>query len=288
MSSPAPSPLLPAFRTVAIAGVGLIGGSIAAALRQRGLSQSIVGLGRNPRRLEAARQAGLIDRAVTDPAAVADADFVVVCTPVDRIAADVLALAAHTGAGALITDAGSVKGTICRELSGRIAPPREFIGSHPLAGSEKFGFEHADARLFEGRVCVVTPDASNSATAVDRVRAFWQALGMRVVEMTPARHDEILALTSHLPHAAAAALASLLTGDVAEFAASGFRDTTRIAGGDPALWAAIFTANREPVLRQIDRFLQQLAELRAAIAANDIERIEPLLRAAQRQRETLE
>lgn len=278
----------PSFETVAVCGVGLIGGSIAAAVKERGVARTVIGLGRNPARLKAAAAAGLIDRGETDPAGVAEADLIVVCTPVDRIAADAVSLAAHAQPGALLTDAGSVKGSICGAVTGKLPKGVEFVGSHPLAGSEKAGFEHADAGLFDGRVCIVTPADANTGDGLSRVRSFWESLGMSVVEMSPSRHDEILALTSHLPHAVAAVLASLLTEDAAEFAASGFRDTTRIAAGDPALWAAIFGANREPVLGQIDRYVQQLGELREAIAAGDLERMTLLLREAQQLRTRLE
>lgn len=273
--------------TVAVVGVGLIGGSIAAAVKQRGIAQRVIGLGRNSERLAAARRAGLIDRGETEAAAISDADLIVVCTPVDRIAADVIALAAHAKSGALFTDAGSVKAAICRDLDGRLPPEVAFVGAHPLAGSEKAGFEHADANLFDGRVCVVTPDDSTPPAALTPVSGFWEALGLRVVEMPPQRHDEVLALTSHLPHAVAAALASLMSDDVADFASTGFRDTTRIAGGDPGLWAAILGANREPVVGQIDRIQQQLAALREAIVAEDVDRIASLLRDAQERRSRL-
>ncbi len=282
-----PATPAPAFQTVAIVGVGLIGGSIGAAVKARGVAQTVIGLGRNHERLEAARRAGVIDRVATDGAGIADADLIVVCTPVDRIAADVVALTLHAKPGAVFTDAGSVKGTICTALRSELPAGVSFVGSHPLAGSEKAGFEHADADLFAGKVCVVTPEDGTSPEALSRVRSFWQALGTRVVEMSPERHDAILALTSHLPHAAAAALASLLDGSESEFAASGFRDTTRVAGGDPDLWSAIFSANREPVVHQLDRFITKLTDLRNAIDADDQRRVSTLLSDAKQRRDQL-
>jgi prephenate dehydrogenase len=275
------------FSTVAIVGVGLIGGSIAAAVKQRGIATAVMGVGRNAARLEEARRAGVIDHGETDAAAVADAELVIVCTPVDRIAADVLALASHSRRGVLFTDAGSVKGSICSALRGRLPDGAIFVGSHPLAGSEKAGFENADPDLFAGRVCVMTPENVTPMAATARVRSFWERLGMRVVEMAPARHDAILGLTSHLPHAVAAALASLLEASDAEFAATGFRDTTRIAAGDAELWSAIFSANREPLLQQMDRFQQRIAELRSAIASGDVDRVTALLGEAKRRRDAL-
>lgn len=286
MSAPA-SPVEPEFSAVAVVGVGLIGGSIGAAVKSRGVAKSVIGFGRNRARLEAAQRSGIIDGVATDGSQIADAELIVVCTPVDRIAADVLALAPHARPGAVVTDAGSVKGTICSALRSRLPPGTTFIGSHPLAGSEKAGFEHADAELFAGRVCIVTPDDAAPAESLVRVRRFWELIGMRVVEMSPARHDAVLALTSHLPHAVAAALASLLDTPEADFAATGFRDTTRIAAGDAELWTAIFSANREPLVEQLDRFQQQVSELRTAIAANDQNRIIELLRDAKQRRDRL-
>jgi cyclohexadieny/prephenate dehydrogenase len=287
MATPSPAPAAHAFSTVAIVGVGLIGGSIGTAVKARGVAHTVIGLGRNRERLEAARHAGLIDRVATDGAGIADADLIVVCTPVDRISTDIVALALHAKPGAVFTDAGSVKGTICSALRSELPAGPSFVGSHPLAGSEKAGFEHADADLFTGKVCVLTPDDSTPPTALSRVRLFWQALGMRVVEMSPERHDAVLALTSHLPHAAAAALASLLDPPESEFAASGFRDTTRVAGGDPDLWSAIFSANREPVAQQLDRLIAKLTDLRNAIAADDRSRVSTLLSEAKQRRDQL-
>lgn len=275
------------FQTVAVIGVGLIGGSIGAAAKARGAAQTVIGLGRNHERLEAARRAGVIDHVATEPAGIAHADLIVVCTPVDRIAADVVSLALHAKPGAIFTDAGSVKGTICAALAGDLPAGVSFVGSHPLAGSEKAGFEHADANLFAGKVCIITPLETTPPDAASRVRSFWEALGMRVVAMSPERHDAVLALTSHLPHAAAAALASLLDGPEAEFAATGFRDTTRVAGGDPDLWTAIFSANREPLLHELDRLVVKLTELRDAIQADDRARIHALLNDAKQRRDRL-
>jgi len=286
MPSPSATPA-PASQTIAVIGVGLIGGSISAAAKVRGAAQTVIGLGRNRERLEAAQRAGVIDRAAAEPSEIADADLIVVCTPVDRIAADVLSLALHAKPGAVFTDAGSVKETICTQLGDELTAGVAFVGSHPLAGSEKAGFEHADAELFTGKLCVVTPQAGTSPDAVSRVRSFWQALGMRVVEMSPERHDAVLALTSHLPHAAAAALASLLDAPESEFAASGFRDTTRVAGGDPDLWTAIFSANRQPVVEQLDRLIARLTELRTAIDTDDRQRISILLSEAKQRRDRL-
>jgi prephenate dehydrogenase len=286
--NPAPSDPTARFGTIAVVGVGLIGGSIAAAARQRGIAGRIIGIGRNGARLDAARRTGLIDVAATDLVAAAEADLVIVCTPVDRIAADVLSIAPALAAVSLITDAGSTKGAICRDVQRMLASPVRFVGSHPLAGSEKGGWEHADAELFEGRVCVVTPVEETPPDALDRVSDFWRALGLRVHCMTPEDHDRALAVTSHLPHLAASALASLLTEGEADLAATGFRDATRIAAGDPDLWTGIFLQNAEPVVDQASLLIEQLREFQRAIRNGDEARIRQLLEEGRQGRKLLD
>ena len=181
-----------------------------------------------------------------------------------------------------------MKGSICRELAGQLPPGVTFIGSHPLAGSEKNGFEHAEAHLFEGRLCVVTPEDDTPASELARLVAFWQSLGMKVVEKSPAEHDRLLAVTSHLPHLLAAALALLLNEENRPFAASGFRDTTRIAGSNPALWTAILEANRQEVVRQLDALLTVLGDFREALQRKETDRLQSLLQEAKFQRDQLD
>jgi len=284
-SPPAPSISEPA---VAIVGVGLIGGSIAAALRQRGFCGKILGVGRTASRLEAAQAAGLIDTGTTDlSTAAAEASLMVFCTPVDRIVEGVLEAAKTCRAGTLLTDAGSIKQTICDELSTRLPSGVTFIGSHPLAGSEKQGFEHADADLFLGRVCVVTPDETTPPRSLEQLRSFWEFLGNRVVEMTPAQHDQILARTSHLPHVVAAALAGTFSDLPAELTAGGYRDTTRIAAGDPDLWVSILLGNAEAVVCGLDRCGAKLVEFRDAITNRDAAALKSLLETAKRNRDAI-
>ncbi len=278
------------FETVAIVGVGLIGGSLAAALKSgSGGGPSIIGVGRNQRRLEAARDAQLIDRLSTElPQAAAEADLLVFCTPVDLIAEGIREAGPHCRPGTLITDAGSVKSAICDSDSESLAEGVAFIGSHPLAGSEQRGFEHADSRLFEGRVCVVTPEASTPEPQVQRLTSFWQALGMRVVRMTPAGHDAAVAQTSHVPHLVACALAAGLEERNQPLAATGFGDTTRIAAGDPDIWLPIVLQNGEEILRSLDSFDRRVDEFREAIRAQDQTRLRTLLETAKSRREELD
>ena len=276
-------------QTVSIVGVGLIGGSIAAALRKRNLCSKIIGVGRNAEKLAPAVTRGLIDTIETDVATVsAVSDLVIFCTPVDRIVSAVRAAAQTSREGTLLTDVGSVKSGICRELEGTLANGVTFIGSHPLAGSEKSGFEHADPDLFIGRVCVMTPVADSSLNQRNRLTAFWQSLGMNVIHKSPDEHDRLLAVTSHVPHLIAGALASLLDSETSPFAATGFRDTTRIAASDPELWSAIVQANTEAIQQGLDRFAAVLQEFRDAIAAGDRSLLKKLLQTAKTKREALD
>lgn len=276
--------------SVAIYGVGLLGGSIAAALKQRRLARRIIGIGRNAERLQAAVDAGLLDGFAVD-ASETDRDWnvVVVGTPVDRIADDVQSLAAVSKPGTIITDVGSVKAPILSALGPRLelGPGVEFVGSHPLAGSEKRGFEAARPELFQNRVTVVTPAASNSAAAVGTTTAFWQSLGSHVITMDAIAHDRALATTSHLPHVAAAALAAILQPEQQPLAASGFRDTTRIAAGDPDLWVAILLANRDAVLNSLGELAVSLQNFESAIRNNDDSRLRAALQLAKRHRDAL-
>lgn len=277
--------------TVTIVGVGLIGGSIAAALKKRGFAGRIIGVGRNASRLEKTREAGLIDAPTTDLASAAsEAGTIVFCTPVDRIVEDVRDAAPHCRAQTLLTDGGSVKGAICRALDGQLPESATFIGSHPLAGSEKQGFEHADADLFAGRTCVVTPNERTPVGGqLELLISFWRQLGFAsVVKMSAQTHDEILALTSHLPHAVASCLAVLVSEpDQQQLASTGFLDTTRIAAGDPELWSAILLNNSEAVLRVMDRFVEELSEIRAAIENGDAGGLKKLLAQAKTNRDGL-
>ena len=250
ISSVAPWPVSPPgilmrLRTLTIVGVGLIGGSIGLAARQRGLAEHILGAGRRRSSLESARRLGAIDEASLDLVqAVHRADLAVFCTPVGDIAHQVLAAAPGCAVDTLLTDAGSTKAVIVRTIEEGLPSGVAFVGSHPLAGSEQSGPEHAVADLFDGRLTVVTRTPRTDPGALERIAAFWESLGSHVKVMDPEQHDQALALTSHLPHLLASALAGLLTPELTELTATGFRDTTRIASGDPAIWTGILLHNR--------------------------------------------
>ena len=207
---------------VAIVGVGLIGGSIGLALRQRNLAENVIGIGRRQVSLRIARRVGAITHTTIDLAkGVAQADLVIVCTPVGQIAEHVQEAARHCPEGTLITDAGSTKQQIVAALDNQLPRGCRFLGGHPIAGSEKTGANYAKAELFDGRVAVLTPTKNTRAEDYDLLEAFWQGLGSVVVQMSPEEHDRALAVTSHLPHMAAAALANTITENYFRLAGHG-------------------------------------------------------------------
>jgi prephenate dehydrogenase len=271
--------------TVAIVGVGLIGGSVGLSLRNAGLAKTVVGIGRRQSSLRKARVLRAVTTTTTKIArGVADAELTVVCSPVQRIADHVAEAADACPRGALITDAGSIKARILADLKDRCPKglPRDvvFVGSHPLAGSDKSGVQFATDDLFRGRPCIVTPTKRVPDRFVRGVSEFWRALGARVVEMTPAQHDAVVACVSHVPHIAASALASLAAGSL-DVVGTGWLDTTRIAAGDVELWRQILTGNRSAVLKALDKYETVLSAFRDALAARDEGRVRKLLEAGK-------
>ncbi len=280
--------------TVAIVGVGLIGGSIGLALRARKLADKVIGTGSRAETLETALGLGAITEIAPDVKnAAAGADLVVVCAPVGHIVQLVRSLAPHCPAGTLITDAGSTKAEIVHQLQDAAAADKAwkaevpFIGSHPLAGNEKKGPRHASAELFAGRTVIITPTAAATKADCRRLSEFWTSLGAAVIEMPPDEHDRALAATSHLPHLAAAAIAGLTPEQYVTLTASGWQDSTRIAAGDPSLWRQILQANRTNVLAALDEYMARLAEWRAALEAQDAAKLEKLLTEAKRIRDAV-
>lgn len=262
--------ILERLETVAILGVGLIGGSIGMALRSEGLAARVIGVGRDLRKLERARSQAILDVATTDlEEGVAEAEVVVVCTPVSRISQDVKRVAEVAGSAVLITDAGSTKRQIVEAVESHPAGLGVFVGAHPIAGSERSGATHARAGLLHGRACVLTPTSRTPRDRLDRARAFWSRLGCRVLEMSPTQHDEVLAFTSHLPHALAAALALSVPTDWQALAAGAFRDGTRVAAADTDLWTAIFRDNRGPLLKALGALEERIATFKYAVMTDD-------------------
>ncbi len=272
---------------LAVLGLGLLGGSVAWAARERGVAREVVGCGRREAPLRDALARGLVDRVTADPAvAVAGADLVVLATPVGAMAGLLRAAASGFQRDALVTDVGSVKSMLAETLPGLVPPGVCFIGSHPMAGSHEKGPENARADLFEGASCVVTPAAGDAEASVARIEAFWAALGARVVRRDPTTHDVEVAWMSHVPHAVAFAFARAL-GDAppsaGEVAGTGFRDFTRIARSEPELWAEILVANRKAVAGPLARVAEQLAALAQAIESGDVDTMDRWIAEARAQ-----
>lgn len=264
------------FKKVVIFGVGLIGGSFALALRRAGQAAHIVGVGRSPASLERARELGLIDSVATDPAAAVDgADLILLAAPVAQTEAILSSIAAHLASQAIVTDAGSTKGDVVaaarKALGARIG---QFVPAHPIAGREQHGPEAALADLYEGKKVVITALPENAAQDVETVAAAWRACGAVIHRLSPQEHDAVFASVSHLPHV----LAFALVDDIAakphadtlfQYAASGFRDFTRIAASSPEMWRDITLANRDALLTEVDAYLVQLQSIREMIANSD-------------------
>ena len=278
---------------VAIVGVGLIGGSIGLALRKLNLAEKVTGIGRRQVSLRVARRVGAVTNTTIDLAkGVADAELVIVCTPVGRIIDDVRRAAEHAPEGTLITDVGSTKRTIVEALDGSGPEgglPRgcRFLGGHPLAGSEKAGPSHATAELFDGRIALLTPTRNTRAEDYDLVEEFWEALGSVVIKMSADEHDRALAMTSHLPHLAAAALAATVPEQYFRLTGTGMQDTSRLASGDPELWRQIITLNREHVLGALEQYGGKLAAVHAAIRDGDDDTLTKFLTTAKRNRDAM-
>jgi prephenate dehydrogenase len=272
----------PRWEQAAIVGVGLIGGSIGLALRRAGAARQIIGVGRSAANLQRAIACGAIDQLVLESAGeLPEVDLVIVCTPVDHVAKHVAWWARSAAQGALVTDAGSTKARIVSEVDAQLQKenPRQarFIGSHPLAGSEKTGVEHSRENLFDGRVVVITPTEHTPPSAVEEVQTLWTSLGASVISMSPAAHDEAVAATSHLPHVIASALAAVTPPDLLRLVAGGWLDTTRVAAGDVSLWQQILLENRDPVLTALAKLENELHSWRRALEQRDVAAVEALL-----------
>ena len=275
-------------KNVAVVGVGLIGGSIGLALQTLGLAEKVIGIGRRQSSLRIARRVGAVTNTTIDLAkGVAEADLVVICTPVGQIVQHVRNAAEHCPRGTLITDVGSAKFSIVGALDDGLPRGCRFLGSHPLAGSEKTGAVNAKADLFDGRVAIVTPTVNTRAEDFDLIEQFWEGLGSVVIKMSAEEHDRALAVTSHLPHLAAAALAATVPESLFRLTGTGLRDTTRLASGHPELWTQIFTLNRDHVLSALEQYGAKLAALHAAIRDGDQAELERILTKAKRNRDAL-
>lgn len=256
------------YRTVTIIGVGLLGGSLALALKARNLTDTVRGAGRSPETLEKAAARGIIDASYLEPVeACRGADLVVICTPAGSVPSILDAIRPACSGSALVTDVASTKAVICSHAGRTWPTPLRFVGSHPMAGSEKFGPEHASPTLYEGCITIVdTNPAAQEARAA--ITALWETVGAKVVSIEPEVHDALVARTSHIPHIAAGCIARLAAagGEITPFVGTGFRDVTRVAAGRPELWRDICLTNQDAIAQGLERLEQDLAEVRRMVA----------------------
>lgn len=285
------------FRQVAIIGVGLIGGSLGMILRRKRLADHVVGVGRRVENLKTAVALGAIDRYVADPKeGVRGSDLVILATPVDTYDRHLRDWAHCLDRGAIVSDVGSVKGTLVEQSEAAMPEQVYFVGAHPIAGKEKTGVAAGSDELFKGARCILTPTKHTNAEALERIRELWGETGAIVLDMDPHLHDQILGAVSHLPHVAAFALMNALAElrdqqlsslDLAGHSGGGLRDTTRIAASSPEMWRDIFIWNRENVVSYIKRYIRALEELGELIQVGDAAGIEKALERAKGEREKL-
>ncbi|WP_261969654.1 prephenate/arogenate dehydrogenase family protein [Prosthecodimorpha staleyi] len=267
----------PIFGRLTLIGIGLIGGSIARVARRDGLAGEIVVSTRRQETLDRAAELGLGDRYTTDmAAAVEGADCVIVSVPVGASEAVAQAIGPHLKPGAIVSDVGSVKADVVRQMAPHLPAHAHFVPAHPVAGTEHSGPDAGFAELFHNRWCILTPPPGTDPAAVEHLAAFWRATGSKVETMTPEHHDMVLAITSHIPHliaynivGTAAHLEQVTASEVIKFSAGGFRDFTRIAASDPTMWRDVFLHNKEAVIEMLGRFIEDLFALQRAVRFSD-------------------
>ncbi len=279
----------PPFRQVTIVGLGLIGGSLGRALRRGRAARRVIGFSRSEATLRRARSGGAVDEGDTElcPKWLSQSDLVVIATPPLAVAPVAQKIARITRGRIVLTDCASTKSAIVKELERSLPSRAAFIGAHPMAGSERSGIAAAQADLFRGAVCILTPTSRSSPAAVYKVSRLWKSVGARVMNLPPDRHDQWAAQISHAPHLAAAALVLAADPKALQFAAGGFSDATRIALSDPDLWSQIFLTNPKQAAAAADRLIQELATLRTLVVRGQASRLRSRLARAQRKRKQL-
>jgi prephenate dehydrogenase len=280
------------FQKITIIGVGLLGGSIGLAAKNRRGAGEIAGFVRSKKSIAACEKFGATDFATTDLfAAVSNSDLIILCTPLEQmlpLAKQFLPALKH---GAIVTDVGSVKAGVVRELESLVQKSgAHFVGSHPMAGAEKTGVAAARENLFENSACVLTPTKKSNANAVRKLEKFWQSLGARVLKLDAAQHDLLVSRSSHLPHVVAATLANLVLNPAnpktqAQLCATGFRDTTRIASGSPEMWRDIALANRKNLSRSLDAFVAELKKFQVVLKSGEAKSLQKIFATAKSRRD---
>lgn len=277
---------------ITIVGVGLLGGSLGLAIKRRRLAARVEGYVRRAVTIEECRKLKTLDRATLDLAeAVAGADLVILCTPLAQMRELMEQMLPSLRRGAIVTDVGSVKGSVVAELESIVTKAGgHFVGSHPMAGAEKTGVSAAREDLFEGATCVVTPTRRTNKAALRKVEQFWRSVGGRVLRLAPEKHDALVSRASHLPHVVAATLARSILDPAepkaqATLCATGFRDTTRIASGSPEMWRDISLANRAQLGTALDEFIDELQGVRAMLREGDPAKLQKFFETAKARRD---
>jgi len=276
------------FKKITIIGLGLIGGSLALAIKEKKLAREIAGVSRRKSTIDRAIKNKIVSSATLDlKTGVKDSDLVIITTPVFKIASIAKSIAPFLKKGAILTDAGSTKRCVVKDIEKIKLKGIYFAGSHPIAGSEKSGIKYADKDLFKGACCILTKTKDTNPKVVAILKKFWGRLGMRVVTMSPDTHDKLLSRISHLPHAVSVSLANSAGKDGLELAAGGFKDTTRIASGEPELWKDIFFTNKDNLIKDIKILKKELLKIEAALQNNNSRAILKLLSRAKSIRDSL-
>lgn len=272
------------FKKVAIVGVGLIGGSIALALKKNKLAKEIVGISRHKKNIFLAKKRGVIDDGSQGLGIVKNSDLVIFATPVNTIITQAPMVSKIVGKGCIVTDVGSTKKDIVLRLH-NIFP--NYVGSHPLAGSEKRGVYNANANIFKGSICLITPLKNTNKKALNTIDALWKKIGAKTIRISAFKHDEILSFVSHLPHIAAFSLINSVPLGYLKLASSGLKDTTRIALSDSQLWSDIILSNKNNILKSIGIFEDNLCDIKKAVKAKDARRLKSILRKGKNKRDSL-
>ena len=283
---------VPHWEKIALVGVGLLGGSLGLAIRQRRLATRVEGYVRRPKSIAECEQAGAVDQANTDLLGVVNgADLVILCTPIAQMTPLVAQMLPGLARGSLVTDVGSVKTGVVSDLEPLLGKAgAHFIGSHPMAGAERVGVQAARADLFIGAICAVTPSPLSDLQHVERVEEFWSAVGAVPLRLPPELHDDLVSRSSHLPHVVASELANYVLSPIHPkeqglLCANGFRDTTRIASGSPEMWRDICLANRRNLIRVLGVFIEDLQEFQLALEKQDLKTIEEFFQQAKERRD---
>lgn len=275
---------MPLFRKAAIIGTGLIGGSLALFIKKHRLAGEIVGVARHKASLALALRRGAIDRGSISLEIVKGADLVILAAPVDKIIASSRQILKFAGKDCLVTDVGSTKSAVVSRLEKVF---KNYVGAHPLAGSEKRGIANANPGIFKGSLCILTSTAKTQNKALAKIKKLWIKAGASIAVLSPEEHDKILAFTSHLPHAAVFSLINSIPVKFLKFAAGGLKDTTRIASSDPKLWQAVFLTNKKSLLQAISDFELNLKKIKSAIRKKDKASLIRILKQARRKRSQL-